>query len=103
MDLARNESANQSTNQMVTALNPLIHTLILLYTTDVTNIYSIWALDGAHARFTEQVRSLISAIDTWTVDMFGRSGPVLILGVNFKAKLTLIIRFNKTLGWMAKF
>lgn len=98
-----NQLANQSTNQMVTALNPLIHTLILLYTTVVTNIYSIWALGGAHARFTEQVGSLLWAIDIWTADVFGRSGPILILGVNFKAKLIPIIRFNKTLGWMTKF
>ena len=71
-----------------------------MYITFVTNMYSILAFHGTHVHFPEQIGSLISAIVLSTGDMFGRSGPILILGVNCENKVNPIIRFKYTLGWV---
>lgn len=86
--LKRNQPTNQPNGNSPKFFDTYIHTLTLLYTriTVIINIYSIWALDGAHACFTEQF-GLISAIDLLFGDVPGRPGPILILGINHENKV----------------
>lgn len=71
--------------------------------TVVTDIYSIWALDGAHDRFTEQVGFWI--ISNRSLDRcFWKIWPNIdIKGKFFENTFNPIIKFKKILGWEAEF
>lgn len=79
----------------------MVHTVHTLCIDVITNIYSIWALDGAHVHFTEQVGSLMSAVGLSTGEVSLRFDPILLLGINYENEINLIRL--KSLDWVAKF